>query len=84
MNEHNYFNLLINIAKNGHLPSALLKFLIQRPIVLLFNNKFIRPHFSGFYLALKRIYRAVKRSLGVKKYESGHYLKFFILKIWEI
>lgn len=64
MREHNYFNLLITIAKNGNLPSFLLKFLISRAIVILLNNKLIRPHFSFFYIVLKRIYGTVKRLLG--------------------
>jgi len=59
MRKQNYLNLLITIAKNGNLPSFLLKFLISKPIVTLLNNRLTKPYFSKFYMLLKHIKKSM-------------------------
>ena len=45
MREPNYFNLLMTLSKDGHMPSLLLKLLISNPVVKLLNSKPMKPFF---------------------------------------
>lgn len=61
-----YFNLLMAFAKGGRFPAFLLRFLVSRPVVSIFNNKTMRPVSKYLYIGLKQGYRFFKKLLGKK------------------
>jgi len=60
MREPNYLNLLLVLSRHGKFPSTLLRFLISRPALAVFNSKSARPLFKGLYLATRTLHQFVK------------------------
>ncbi len=56
MNELNYPNVLLLLAKTGRMPSWLLKLLLTAPLVTMLHSKIAQPLVKSFYLALKKTY----------------------------
>jgi anaerobic magnesium-protoporphyrin IX monomethyl ester cyclase len=64
MHEPTYLNLLIILARNGKLPSGLLKFLISAPVTAVFNSRLLRPLIKFSYMGLRGLYHAIKGKGG--------------------
>lgn len=64
MREPNYFNLLMTLAKGGHFPSPLLKFLISPPVLKIVNSKPFKPLFTYLFITLKSVYHCLKKLLN--------------------
>jgi radical SAM superfamily enzyme YgiQ (UPF0313 family) len=60
MHELTYLNLLIILARNGKLPSGLLKFLICAPVAAVFNSRLLRPLIKFSYMGMRGLYHAIK------------------------
>lgn len=53
MRKPTYLNLLFALCRTGHFPHSLLKLLISRPALILFNNRLARPFVRFLYAAGK-------------------------------
>lgn len=60
MREPSYLNLLFTLAKGGRMPAALLRLLVSRPTLALFNNRWMHRFFRGLYRSLRGVYRRLK------------------------
>jgi len=58
--EPNYLGLLVSIAKYGHFPSHIMKFLIKDHIVRVLNSDPMKPFFRFLFSRLKGIYHYLK------------------------
>src|SRR3990167_828360 len=59
--EPNYFNLLITLSKKGKFPSLLLKFLISKPVIKIFNSKIMKGSFKYIYRGLQDLSHLMKK-----------------------
>ncbi|MEK6531064.1 MAG: radical SAM protein [Deltaproteobacteria bacterium] len=67
MRAPNYLNLLMTLSKNGRFPSALLKILVNPPLVNILNSAPMRPVFKYLYIGLKALNNIIKRLLHPAK-----------------
>lgn len=61
MRELNYLNLLLVLARNGRFPSGLLKLLISKSALAVFDSKPCKPFFKALYLVTRALHRALKK-----------------------
>ena len=55
-----YLNLLFELAQTGRFPAWLLRIMLSESLVLVLNNKMMRPFFKYFKIILKGIYHGSK------------------------
>ncbi len=65
MRKPTYLNLLFSLCRTGRFPHFLLKILLSRPCLLLFNNRFARPLVSLLYNTGKLIRRKTRKQPAV-------------------
>lgn len=58
--EPTYLNLLVIAAKNGRMPSWLLRFCVSRIMLLLFNNRAVRFIYAGLFRAVRNYRQCFK------------------------
>lgn len=59
--EESYLNLLIIMSKNGNFPHLLLQALISRPVLLLFNNRLMKPINKWIFIFARKLYKLLKK-----------------------
>jgi radical SAM superfamily enzyme YgiQ (UPF0313 family) len=60
MRKPDYLNLLMTLSKKGKFPGALLKILINPPLLNIFNSKALKPVVKYVYIGMKYIYSSLK------------------------
>jgi radical SAM superfamily enzyme YgiQ (UPF0313 family) len=53
--EAHYLNLLFALCRSGKFPHLLLRILISKPLLLVFNNDFLKPAYKVLFLLLKKM-----------------------------
>lgn len=61
MREPTYLNLLMALCKNGRFPSPLLKIMLARPALRVFNSPLLAPVFRALFKGGRRLKHALRR-----------------------
>ena len=71
MRKRTYLNFIFTLCRNGRFPHSLLKLLISKPALVLFNSKFARPVFYVLYTAGKAVRQMTGGSASAPAHLKG-------------